>query len=176
MNSGAEGAENFLEHSKWSIFPPPNTWQMMTFLNPLDALRKKTIPIFHFLPNFGSGSPPGPGVSLSRIFGGASIEPSGGGWPEGCIDPPAGDESPPTPCGVEDLGSAPSHQNVSSPRRDWLPWLQSHGPIPSNPFLPAQPPVQSSPTFPSPHPPCAPACLPCCLSPDSQQEQPQGDA
>ena len=48
---------------------------------PLNALIPE-IP-FSCLPNFGSGSPPGPGVSLGRIFtGGASIEPffwGGGG-------------------------------------------------------------------------------------------------
>ena len=41
MNSGAKGAKKFFEHQKWSIFFSPNIWQMMTFLNPLDALIPK---------------------------------------------------------------------------------------------------------------------------------------
>ena len=41
--------------------------------------------IFISLPNSGSGSPPGPGVSLGRILRGASIEPLflGGGLARG---------------------------------------------------------------------------------------------
>ena len=50
-------------------FSPPNTWQMMTFLNPLNALIPE-IP-FSLLPNFGSGSPPGPPWSVSVGFCGA---------------------------------------------------------------------------------------------------------
>ena len=50
MKSGAKGAENFVEHSNWSIFFTPNIWQMMIFLNPLDALIPK-IP-FSFFPDF----------------------------------------------------------------------------------------------------------------------------
>ena len=52
IDSGAKGAENF---SKFS----PKTWQMMIFLNPLDALVPK-IP-FSFFAEFVSGSPPGLG-------------------------------------------------------------------------------------------------------------------
>ena len=63
-------------------FFPPNIWQMMTFLNPLDALIPK-IP-FSFFADFGPGLGHlrGPGVSLGRIFGVPSIEPflgEGGG-------------------------------------------------------------------------------------------------
>ena len=49
----------FLSIKNCQIFFSPNIWQMMTFLNPLDAL----IPIitFSFSPIFGSGSPPRPG-------------------------------------------------------------------------------------------------------------------
>ena len=46
-------------------FLSPKTWQLMTFLNPLDALIPK-IPFSFFLPTFGS--PLGPGVSLGGIF------------------------------------------------------------------------------------------------------------
>ena len=67
----------------------PNTWQMLTFLNPLDALIPK-IP-FIFCRFLGLGHPWGPGVRLGRILGGPSIEPflgERGIWPEGSIDPP----------------------------------------------------------------------------------------
>ena len=40
MNSGAEGAETFLSIENGQFFPP-NTWPMMTFLTPLDALIPK---------------------------------------------------------------------------------------------------------------------------------------
>ena len=59
---------------------------MMTFLNPLDALIPK-IP-FSFSADFHLR---GPGVSLGRILGGASIEPLlGGGSSQGAlsISPP----------------------------------------------------------------------------------------
>ena len=61
-------------------FPPPNLWQMMIFLNPLNILIPK-IPFSFFLLNFGSGSPPGPGgsVSVGFFLGGSSIEPFLGG-------------------------------------------------------------------------------------------------
>ena len=49
--TGAEGADNFFEHHKWSKnFFSPNTWQMMTFLNLLDTLIPK-IP-FSFCADF----------------------------------------------------------------------------------------------------------------------------
>ena len=41
MNSGAEGTEIFLSIKIGQIFFSPNTWQMTTFLNPLDALIPK---------------------------------------------------------------------------------------------------------------------------------------
>ena len=51
MNSSAEGAEFFfLSIKNGQIFFPPNTWQMMTFLNPLEALIPK-IP-FSFFADF----------------------------------------------------------------------------------------------------------------------------
>ena len=108
------GADNFFDHRKWSIFPPPNTWPMMTFLNPLDAMiPKKTN--FHFLPNFGSGPPPGPGVSLGRILGGPSIEPVGGGLATGLFRPPPPVESPPTPALC--LQPSTTLQILSNPQR-----------------------------------------------------------
>ena len=54
-------------------FFPPNTWQIMTFLNPLDALIPKAP--FSLLPRFGSGSPPGPRGQSRQDFGGALIDP-----------------------------------------------------------------------------------------------------
>ena len=82
-------------------FFTPNTWQKIAFLNPLDAL----IPEIARSPfaEFGSGSPPGPGVSLTRILGARQLSFSlaGGVQPEGCIEPPPPPlevESLPTPC------------------------------------------------------------------------------
>ena len=49
MKSGAKGAENFLS-IKLGRFFSANIWQMMTFLNPLDALIPK-IP-FSFFSDF----------------------------------------------------------------------------------------------------------------------------
>ena len=49
MNSGAKGAENFLSIKMVNFFSP-NVWQMMTSLNPLDALIPK-IP-FSFFADF----------------------------------------------------------------------------------------------------------------------------
>ena len=86
MNSGAKGAEIFLSIEKGSKIFPPNMWQMMTFLNPLDALIPK-IP-FHFFCRFlGLGHLRGrQGVRLGRILGVPSIEPflgEGGGLARG---------------------------------------------------------------------------------------------
>ena len=52
--------------------PPKKTWQMMTFLNPLDALIPKILFFIFFGRIWGSGHLRGPGVSLSRILGGPS--------------------------------------------------------------------------------------------------------
>ena len=97
MKSGAEGAEN------WSIFFSPNIWQMMTFLNPLDALNPK-IPFSFFADFLGLGHLRGPGVSLGRILGVLSIEPLfGGGGPAGGLyrpPPPQTKTQRPYPPGV----------------------------------------------------------------------------
>ena len=58
LNSGAKGAKNFLSIENSQIFSPQNPWHLMSFLNPLDALIPKSH--FHFSPNSGSESPPGP--------------------------------------------------------------------------------------------------------------------
>ena len=50
----------FFEHQKWSIFSSPNPWQMMAFLNPLDALIPK-ISFSFFCRIFGPGHLRGPG-------------------------------------------------------------------------------------------------------------------
>ena len=79
-------------------FPPPNTWQMMTFLELFDALILK-IP-FSFCRILGPGHLQELGVSRSRIIGGASIEPFGGGGrglARGLYrPPPPANESPPS--------------------------------------------------------------------------------
>ena len=82
-----------------NFFFAPNAWQMMSFLNPLDALIPK-IPFSFFLPIFGSGSPPRPG-GLGRILRVPSIEPLLG-WRGGLArglyrPPPLPIESPPAP-------------------------------------------------------------------------------
>ena len=56
-------------------------WQMMTFLNPLDALIPK-IPFSFFADFWVRVTSEAPGVSLGRIFGGPSIEPF---WVEGGV-------------------------------------------------------------------------------------------
>ena len=89
----AEGNRIFVSIENGQKVFSPNTWQMMTFLNPLDALIPK-IQFLFFLPNCGSRSPAGPGVSLGRILGGLSMEPF-------LYRPhPLGDESPPNPAQV----------------------------------------------------------------------------
>ena len=50
INSGAKGAKIFLSIKIGQIFFSPNIWQMMLFLNPLDALIPK-IP-FSFFADF----------------------------------------------------------------------------------------------------------------------------
>ena len=81
-NSGAKGAHIFffsIQNGK-KIFSP-GRWQVMTFLNPLDALIPK-IPFFFFYRISGSGHLWGLGVNLGRSLGGPSIEPFfGGGGP-----------------------------------------------------------------------------------------------
>ena len=90
MNSGAEGAENFFDHSKWSNFFSLNIWQTMIFLHPLDALIPK-IP-FSFFANFWVRVTSEARGSLSVGFLEVpSIEPlfgERGVYPEGSIDPP----------------------------------------------------------------------------------------
>ena len=55
-------------------FFSPNAWQMMTFLNSLDALIPK-IPFLFFCRFLGLAHLRGLGVSLIRILGVPSIEP-----------------------------------------------------------------------------------------------------
>ena len=47
MNRGVEGAQKHHHHHQRTKKSPPNTWQMMTLLNPLDALIPK-IPFSFF--------------------------------------------------------------------------------------------------------------------------------
>ena len=94
MNTGAKGAEAL---KMVKIFSP-NIWQMMTFLNSLDALIPK-IPFSFFCRFLGLGHLRGPGVSLVRILGFPSIElffwrgGGGGGASQGALSTPA----PPAP-------------------------------------------------------------------------------
>ena len=70
--------------------PPPTTWQMMTFPNPLDALIPK-IP-FSFFVDFWVRVTSGAQGSVSVGFLGArplSFFWWGARGPEGCIDPPS---------------------------------------------------------------------------------------
>ena len=96
-------------------FFSPHPWQMMTFLNPLDALIQETA-IFIF-----AGSPAGPGCQFWQDFGGAgglaqglgirlfafggaywplataSFRGWGGGVGQRTVSTPSEVESPPTP-------------------------------------------------------------------------------
>ena len=86
MNYGAEDAENFLGIENAEI--SPNTWQLMTCLNPLNMPIPKIPVSFFFLQNDESTSPR---ARLNPLGGGG-----GGFWPEGCIHPfPPPVESPP---------------------------------------------------------------------------------
>ena len=70
----------FLSIENGDLFGP-NTWQMMNFLHPLDALAP-TIPFlffFCFVSSFRSRSPPGRQGPVSVGFRGLSIEPFSGG-------------------------------------------------------------------------------------------------
>ena len=78
-------------------FFPPNLWQMMTFLNPLDALIPK-IP-FSFFADFSVWVTSEARGSVSVGFwGSCQLSPFGGEvWQEGSVDPPLPprSESPP---------------------------------------------------------------------------------
>ena len=61
MKSGAKCADNFLDHWKWSTFPPAKSMANDDFFEaPRRADSKNPISIF-FLRNFRSGPPPEPG-------------------------------------------------------------------------------------------------------------------
>ena len=81
----------FLTIETGQFFPPPNTWQTMSYLNPLAALIPR-IPFSFFCRLSGPGHLRGPRVSLGRILGGgASIEPFvflGGGSSQGALSTP----------------------------------------------------------------------------------------
>ena len=80
------------------LFFSPNAWQMMTFLNPLDALIPK-IPFSFFARIFGSGNFRGPGVSLGRNLGVPSIFFGGGdgGSSQRAVSIPPPPRRPPFP-------------------------------------------------------------------------------
>ena len=76
--SGAEGADKYFTIENGQFFRPPNPWQMMIFLNPLDALIPQ-IP-FSFFTEFWVRATSGARGSVSVGFlGGTSIQPFGGG-------------------------------------------------------------------------------------------------
>ena len=66
---GNSGAEKLLSIKNGQFFPPPNIWQMTSFLNPFDALIPK-IAFSFFSPIFRSWSPPRPGGQSRYEFGG----------------------------------------------------------------------------------------------------------
>ena len=93
MKSGAKGADNFFDPRKWSIFAPPNTRQMMSFLNPLNALIPQ-IP-FSFFADFRVRATSGARGSVSVGFLGAcQLSPfgagggGGGGASQGALSTP----------------------------------------------------------------------------------------
>ena len=88
MDSGAEGAENFLRIKIGQNFFPPNTWQKMTFLNPLDVLIPK-IP-FSFFADFWIWITSGAQGSVSVGFWGSrqALFGGGGGSSQGALSTP----------------------------------------------------------------------------------------
>ena len=101
MNSGAEGAEKFFEHQNGHFFFPPNTWQMMTFLNPLDALIPK-IPFSFFTDFWVWVTSEARGSVSVGFWGSRQLSPflGTGGLARGLyLPPPPPIESPPAPDG-----------------------------------------------------------------------------
>ena len=94
---------------KFFFHLPPNVWQMMTFLNPLDTLIPR-FPFSFFAEVWVRVTSEAPGASLVRILWVPSIEPflGEGGVPAGGLyrpPPPPGSESPPAPAkALEPLG------------------------------------------------------------------------
>ena len=87
VKSGAKGA-NFLTIENGQLFPPPNTWPMMTFLNPLGALIPK-IP-FSFFAEFRFRATSGAQESVSvGLWGGHQLSLLGGGLARGLYRPPS---------------------------------------------------------------------------------------
>ena len=118
-----------------NIFFPPNTWQMITFLNPLDVLIPKISFSISFFAEFGVRITSGAWGSVSVGFGGGrERSPFGrrggvGLAREGCTDHPAND-SPPTAayqrslhrvCIASKKRSHPCNPQASSTRRLILP-------------------------------------------------------
>ena len=104
MNSGAKGAENFLNIKIGQIFFP-KCMANDDVSEPPRRADSKT-PIFIFCQFLGLGHLRGPGVSLGRNFGVPSIEPflgEGGGSSQGALStpPPPGSESLPASSKVE---------------------------------------------------------------------------
>ena len=112
-------------------FFSPNALQMMTFLDPLDALIPKVPFSFFFCQISGPGHLRDPGVGLGGIFLGPSIEPfflrvgGGGGSSQRAVSPPPPPplfESPPTPATVCSGAHAPTNGGAvgeSSNRSDF---------------------------------------------------------
>ena len=99
MNSGAEGAKIFFfKHENRSIFFSPNRWQMMTFLNPLNALIPK-IPFSFFAEFWVWVTSEARGSVSVGIWGSCQLSPLGGGPAGGLYrpPPPPANENPASP-------------------------------------------------------------------------------
>ena len=146
MNFGSEGAKIFLSNENWSIFRHTNPWQMMPFLNPLDALIPN-IPFSFFFGRVRVTSGARGAVSVG-FWGARQLTPLGGGGvrPEGSIDPP-------TPPQTESPPSPGAHRRTSGPHctPEWAVGgvtRQSKPPLlPLIPRAPSPPPVASPPAL-----------------------------
>ena len=89
MNPGAEGAEKFFEHCKWSKFFFTKYMANDDFSEPPQHADSKN-PIFIFCRFLGLGHLRGPGVSLGSICGVPSIQPFfwRGGASQGALSTP----------------------------------------------------------------------------------------
>ena len=84
MNSAAEGAERRIRNGQKNF--PPNTWQMMTLLNPLDALIPKIR--FSILADFWVWVTSEARGSVSVGFSGSRQLGGGGGSSQGAQSTP----------------------------------------------------------------------------------------
>ena len=125
MNSGAE---KFFEHSNWSIFFSSNTRQMMTVLNPLDALIPKIPFSFFFFADFWVWVTSEAWGSVSVGFwGSCQLSPSWGrgGSSQGALSTPSPlNCKPGCPFGGGDRGYLLMTGTLMT---QWSPLVLSHG-------------------------------------------------